>query len=164
MEAASALTQATHAKYCAFGGFVDRLPPEERHALVEMSRVTRQEMRAVDKTHHAALDAYHAHRRLANAESELTALIKRYALALSFYDRWKSQGVQSPDAMQSALDGIQTSQLRLDYLREQIEMRVVGLGFDEFKTNWSSSKDDQIGSVDDLAKHLKEILMEEADR
>jgi len=58
MEAASALTQAIHAKRFA-GGYVDSLPPEEQHALVEMSRETLKEMRSVDRSHHAALDAYH---------------------------------------------------------------------------------------------------------
>ena len=161
MEAASALTQAVHAKRFRSGGYVDSLPPEERHALVEMARTTRMEMREIDRKDHAELDAYHAHRRKTNAENELTALIKQYALALSFYDRWKTKGVASPADMVAALDAMGSNQLKLDYLREQIEMRVIGLGFDQFKTNWSSSKDAEIGSVVDLSAHLKEILMEE---
>ena len=164
MEAVSALTQAVHAKRFAPGGYVDMLPPEERHALVEMARTTRAEMRAIDRVHHAELDAYHARRRKTNAEIELTALIKQYALALSFFDRWKERGVASPTDMVAALDAISSNQLKLDYLREQIEMRVIGLGFDEFRTKWSSSKDEEIGSVDDLSAHLKEILMEEEER
>ena len=164
MEAASALTQAIHAKRLAPGGYVDSLPHEEAHALVEMARSTVKEMRAVDRADHAGLDAYHTQRRKTNAEIELAALIKQYALALSFYDRWKTTGVASPAAMVAALDEISSTQLKLDYLREQIEMRVVGLGFDEFRTKWSSSKDEVIGSVDDLTAHLKEILLEEQER
>ena len=164
MEAASALTQAVHAKRFAPGGFVDLLPPEERHALIEMARTSLKEMRAVDRADHAALDAYHAQRRKTNAEIELAALIKQYALALSFFDRWKERGVASPADMVTALDAISSNQLKLDYLREQIEMRVIGLGFDEFRPHWSSSKDEEIGSVADLSANLKEILMEEEER
>jgi len=43
-------------------------------------------------------------------------------------------------------------------------MRVIGLGFEEFKTKWSSSKDEETGTVDDLTAHLEEILMEEEER
>ena len=72
--------------------------------------------------------------------------------------------MESPAAMTTELNAITTNQLKLDYLREQIEMRVIGLGFDEFKTSWSSGKDEQIGTVDDLSAHLKEILLEEHER
>ena len=58
MEAASGLTQAIYAKRWVPGGYIDSLPPEELHALFEMARTTVTEMRAVDKSHHAALDAY----------------------------------------------------------------------------------------------------------
>ena len=44
------------------------------------------------------------------------------------------------------------------------EMRTIGLGFDEFKTAWSSGKDENVGSVDVLSAHLKDILMEEDER
>lgn len=43
-------------------------------------------------------------------------------------------------------------------------MRVIGLGWVEFKSKWSSSKDENIGSVSDLTTQLTEILEEEAHR
>ena len=43
-------------------------------------------------------------------------------------------------------------------------MRVIGLGFTEFKTAWSSSKDETVGTVADLSAVLTEILMEEEER
>ena len=48
------------------------------------------------------------------------------------------------------------TQLQLDYLREQIEMRVIGLGWDQFKTKWSAKNDPTIGTV----KHLKSLLLD----
>eukprot|EP00966_Prymnesium_polylepis_P060519 1404061-Prymnesium_polylepis.1 len=43
-------------------------------------------------------------------------------------------------------------------------MRVMGFGWVEFKTQWSSGRDEGVGSVADLTGHLKEILQEQADR
>eukprot|EP00966_Prymnesium_polylepis_P006991 161203-Prymnesium_polylepis.1 len=43
-------------------------------------------------------------------------------------------------------------------------MRVIGLGFEEFKPAWSSGKDENIGSYDDLLELLRDILIEERER
>ena len=47
------------------------------------------------------------------------------------------------------------------FLREQIEMRVLGLGWTQFATQWSSSKDANIGSIKHLQELLEEILVHE---
>jgi hypothetical protein len=148
------------------------LPQHEADALVELARTIEREMRTVDRQDHRELDEYHALRRKTNSQLELDALIKQYALALSFFDRWKQRGVESVSAMEAALAEIaesepeprRRSQLQLDYLREQIEMRVIGLGFSEFKPAWSSSKDAEVGTVSDLTELLHEILLEERTR
>jgi hypothetical protein len=66
--------------------------------------------------------------------------------------------------MRLAVHAIASNQLKLDYLREQIDMRVIGLGFVEFKTAWSSSNDETVGTVDDLTAQLHDILVEERER
>jgi hypothetical protein len=55
-------------------------------------------------------------------------------------------------------------QEKLDWLREQIEMRSIGLGWTELKGQWFSSKDENTGSVDQLRGHLKTILEEELEQ
>ena len=164
MEAASAVAQAMRAKSFVEGGYFHSLPPHEQHALVELARTTVREMRKIDRADHAAHDAYVTAKRKSNSQLELDALIKQYALALSFFKRWQQRGVTDKSAMRQKLDAIATDQLRLDWLREQIEMRVIGLGFVEFKPAWSSSKDAQIGTVADLTSLLEEILDEERER
>ena len=47
------------------------------------------------------------------------------------------------------------------YLKEQIEMRVLGLGWTQFATAWSSGKDAHVGTVAHLQKLLEEILIYE---
>lgn len=46
-----------------------------------------------------------------------------------------------------ALSSHSSTQESLDWLREQVEMRVIGLCWVEFRTNWSSSKDEDVGSI-----------------
>ena len=164
MEAASALAHATRAKSFIEGGAFHLLPSHEQDALIEFARSSVREERKVDRAHHAEFDRYQAAKRASNSQLELDALVKMYALALSFYDRWKQRGVASAEAARVAVAAIGTTQLQLDYLREQIEMRVIGLGFDEYKAAWSSSKDEQIGTVESLTEHLRDILMEEDER
>ena len=138
-------------------------------------------MRAVDRADHAEHHTYVELKRKSNSQLELDALVKQYALALSFFKKWKSRGVADASTMRMALAAIassddvtavtdaaarkrKASQLQLNYLRLQIEMRVIGLGFSEFKLAWSSGKDEHIGTVADLTALLEEILMEEHDR
>ena len=52
-------------------------------------------------------------------------------------------------------DKRKTRQAQLDWLREQIEMRTRGLRWTDFATKWSSTLDDDAGSVEDLSGHLK---------
>jgi hypothetical protein len=164
LEAASALVQSMRSKIWEEGGAIDRMPEKELRALFAVACETVDEMRKIDRDDHAELNAYHTAKRRNNSQLELEALVKRYALALSFFDRWRKRGVESPEAARAKIGSMATNQDKLDYLREQIEMRVIGLGFDEYKPAWSSSKDDNVGTVDDLFELLRAILMEEAER
>ena len=182
MEAAAAVAMARLMKSFEEGGYYHSLSRHEKHALIEMARTTVVEMRAIDAADHKELDEYHVHRRKTNSQIELDALIKEYGYALSFFDRWQERGVADASAMRTALatfenDPVVTAikgaadrqrklnQLKLDYLREQIEMRVRGLGFVEFRPRmaWSSGKDEDVGTVPELTALLEDILLEERD-
>ena len=164
IEAASAIVQAKRAKTFAPDGPIEQLPHKELEALVAMSKSTVREMREIDRADHAELDKYHALKRKTNAQLELDSLVKAYAMALSFFDRWSKRGVQSMTEARKKINAMEKSQDKLDYLREEIEMRVIGLGFEEYKTAWSSSKDEHVGTVDDLSSQLQLILADERER
>lgn len=128
-EAASAVSQAVRSKILSLGdhikhrptnskapevasppqekassvGWLHTLPPHEQEALVEVARLTVFEMREVDRADHKELDEYHKSRHKANEENELDALLTRYALALSFFDRWRSRGVKTMGEVTAAL-------------------------------------------------------------
>ena len=170
MEAASAVAMAMLAKSWEDGGTFHALPSHEAHALVELARTSVCEQRAVDRADHAEHDAYVTKKRKSNSQLELNALVKQYALALSFFKKWQSRRVASVAAMHTALAALELpddvrkqTQEQLNYLREQIEMRVVGCGF-QYKLTWYSSKSEEIGTVADLTELLIEILNEEGER
>lgn len=52
-------------------------------------------------------------------------------------------------------------QEKLNWLREQIEMRTIGLSWTEWRTPWSASDDENVGTVQNLREHLKEVLASE---
>ena len=68
--------------------------------------------------------------------------------------------------MTAQLAKIEGNQAKLDWLREQCELRVIGLELQlHVQLQWGSNQDEDIGTVrDDLTGHLKEILEEEQER
>ena len=50
---------------------------------------------------------------------------------------------------------------KLEFLRKQIEMRVIGCGLTQYATRWSSSSDVRIGTVSHLRELLDDIITEE---
>ena len=69
---------------------------------------------------------------------------------MHLFDAWKAQRATTREQVQGYLDGRAEAQ-QLEYLRLQIEMRVLGLGWQQFATRWSSNADARIGTV----AHLK---------
>lgn len=152
-------------------GYFHSIPHKEAIALVEMARVTRIDMRKMDAADTAEHTAYVKAKRKSEMEEELEAVIKQAALAVTFFNRWKEHGVRTVSAMNAKLrsdfnqpDARKREQLKLNWLREQIQMRVVGLSWTEYKTPWTSGSDEEVGSVDQLRIHLIEIIETERER
>ena len=123
-----------------------------------------RESRQMDRTDNAEVAAYVKAKVRTASDEELAALITEYGYSLSFFARWQSRGVRSEAHLDSKVSEISNPQDRLDWLREQIEMRTRGLQWTEFATKWSSGKDETVGSFHELRRHLLEILQVEAAR
>lgn len=94
---------------------------------------------------------------------------------MSFFERWQERGVRSVAQLNAGLrsicacrapacrSGCTANQAKLDWLREQIEMRTRGLQWVEFAARWSSSTDEYVGTVEELTGHLKELIEHERD-
>ena len=79
-----------------------------------------------------------------------------YAYALELFDAWKEQRARSKREVEAYLKD-KAEALQLEFLRKQIEMRVLGLGWERYATRWSSRSDERIGTV----AHLKALLVDE---
>ena len=147
-------------------GFFTTLPVQEQRGLVEYCRLTQRSERVIDRQDNAEVAAYvKANKVKTNSEIELrNLLITEWGYGLSFFDRWQQRGVSTNAAMNAGIGGCDSAQANLDWLREQIEMRTRGLQWVEFKAKWSSSNDENIGTVDELAAHLRTIIEHERAR
>ena len=161
-----------HEKAAHVGGFFyTGLTPELQESLVAYARCSAG---AAREAGHEALRAHEAEKLERREERVITLLnrhIEQYAYAMELYEAWAEPGGQrarSAKEVQAALldvNGRQKPEVQqLEYLRYQIEMRVLGLGWTQYATRWSSSKDSRVGTVAHLQQLLEEILSEERGR
>jgi hypothetical protein len=161
-----------HAQEAHAGGFFyNGLTSELQSSLVEYAR------RAADgarKDGQAALRAQEAEK-LERREDRVQVLLKKavdqYAYAKELYAAWAQEDGQralSKAAVKKALlddkGRDRPEAQKLEYLRHQIEMRVLGLGWTQYATRWSSNADQRIGTVAHLQELLDEIIDEEKSR
>jgi hypothetical protein len=140
--------------------FYTGLTEELRESLVEYTRLAvagaRVDGRIELKEHDDA--------KLLRREERLTTLlhsaVDNYVYAIELFDAWTASRAKSKTEVQQVLRGKPEAQ-QLEYLRKQIEMRVLGLGWTQFATRWSSNKDARIGTVKHLTELLDEIILEE---
>jgi len=106
----------------------------------------------------------HDDAKLLRREERLTTLlhsaVDNYVYAIELFDAWTASRAKSKTEVQQVLRGKHEAQ-QLEYLRKQIEMRVLGLGWTQFATRWSCNKDARIGTVKHLTELLDEIILEE---
>jgi hypothetical protein len=140
--------------------FYTGLTEELRESLVEYTRLAvagaRVDGRIELKEHDDA--------KLLRREERLTTLlhsaVDNYVYAIELFDAWTASRAKSKTEVQQVLRGKPEAQ-QLEYLRKQIEMRVLGLGWTQFATRWSCNKDARIGTVKHLTELLDEIILEE---
>ena len=104
-------------------------------------------------------------------QSLLTKAVEQYAYAKEKFEAWAKpdgQRARSKAAIKKALNDVngrpKPEVQQLEWLRDQIEMRVLGCGWVQYATRWSSSKDSRIGTVAHLTALLEEIIDEEVSR
>ena len=148
-------------------GFFHQLPQSMQFSLVEWARTERAKSRRVERADQKAQDEYRKVRREQNLQEQLDKLIDSYTTSLQRFQAYELRAVKTSGAVTARLeqmvhaDGRPKEAPQKAYLREQIEMRVLGLGWMQFETAWSSGKDKHIGSIAHLRKHLDEILVHE---
>ena len=155
----------------AGGFFYDGLTPELRSSLVDYTRRAADGARADGR---AALQAQEAEK-LARREDHITVLlnkaVEQYAYAKELYKEWAKEGGQRATSAAMVKKALLDDKGRdrpeaqkLEYLRHQVEMRVLGLGWTEYATRWSSNADERVGTVAHLKALLEEIILDEKSR
>ena len=137
-------------------GFYHRgLSERMRESLVEMARIgaegARQEGREAMHQH----GAHKLQSRQERLQLALDLAVEKYAHAKELFAAWQSQRAESIAEVDAYIHERPEAQ-KLEFLRKQIEMRVLGCGMTQFSTQWSSSSDVRIGTVE----HLRDVLDE----
>jgi hypothetical protein len=148
-------------------GLNDRL----RESLVEMGRRTAAAARVDGRVALVLHDAHKLAHREERVIKMLNAAVDHYAHAMELFNAWSGpQRATGDDDIEAGLFEADEGGTRvhrkseaeqLEFLRKQIEMRMLGLGWTQFSTRWSSHADQKIGSVKHLTALLKEIIAEE---
>ena len=168
-----------HAAQAHSGGyFYSGLTERQRESLVEFARLEVASARDAGRQALKAQAAEKLERREERVTVMLNKAVERYAYAKELFAAWAAPGGQrATSALQVAKalhDGKPVPNYphgrpkpeaqQLEYLRYQIEMRVLGLGWSEYATRWSSAADSRIGTVAHLTKLLEELIKEETAR
>ena len=157
------------------GGFFHAgLTPELQQSLVNYSRRAVAGARVAGRLARRAHDDEKLARREDRLEKLLTAAVEHYARALELFDAWKAQRASSKQQVEKALTDEppragakrppKPEAQQLEYLRLQIEMRVLGCGWTQYATRWSSRADEKIGTVAHLTALVEELMVEEKAR
>jgi len=153
------------------GFFYSGLSAELQASLVAYSRKAAVGARADGRLALSAQEAEKLARREERLQTLLNNTVERYAYAKELFNAWAKEGGQracSKQAVKAALlddkGRDKPEAQKLEYLRNQIEMRVLGLGWTQYSTRWSSNADERIGSVAHLHGLLDEIIDEERSR
>ena len=139
---------------CGFfwAGLNDKL----RESLVEFARRSLDGARKDGRKALAEHDAAKLARREKRVQALLNAAVEHYAYAQELFDAWTQQGAKSKREVESVIKDKPEAQ-QLEFLRKQIEMRVLGLGWDQYSTRWSSRAHERVGTV----AHLQALLVDE---
>lgn len=143
------------------GFFHAGLNDELRESLVELARHEAPTTRADGRAASAAHDQHKLAHREERVITMLNAAVEHYAYALELFKAWEAQRAKSSKEVISALAARKSEAEKLEFLRKQIEMRVLGLGWTQFATRWSSQADEKIGTAAHLTALLNEIILEE---
>ena len=131
------------------GGFFwsnSLMTDELRASLVSAVRKEAENARSEGRKALAEHDAAKLARREERLITALNAAVDYYAYGHELFESWTTQGAKDSKAVDEKLANKPETQ-QLEYLRHQIDMRVIGFGWNQFKTKWSAKSDPTIGTV-----------------
>ena len=144
-------------------GIFHQLPEKMRQSLLTTCMEDVQATRVADRS---ALDAQRAAKRREEELAREAVMAKgqeAYIDALYYREMFDSDACwRTAAAVDRQRASLKAKTAELDALKENIRMRVLGLGWSEFHTPWS--KDGKVFTADHLAAHLKTIILAASSR
>mmetsp|Transcript_41610 Transcript_41610/g.53671 ORF Transcript_41610/g.53671 Transcript_41610/m.53671 type:complete len:396 (-) Transcript_41610:300-1487(-) len=130
----------------------------EQQSLVETARRLKGEEKKVDKENFTACLKHLRNRTKLLKDKQAKLQYSRWAESTKYFEqeRWKN----AKDIV-NGLEKEDKPAKRLKALKDQINIRVKGYGWTQFKVPFSSKNDPTIGSEDYLTKHLESIIATE---
>lgn len=104
-------------------------------------------------------------RRAQNLSLQLDALAEKGALILERFEAYPARAICSWRDVEAAMSGLQSLAAQLGFLREQIELRCLGMGWNDLSVSWSHGNETTDQSIKRLGSHLRDsVLPIEAER
>ena len=144
-------------------GEFHKLPHELQQSLLSMAIKHAPKLRS--ETKKALFEQRESKRKRVEQlqEKQLKSAEEEYVLALYYHDKYDSEACWKTAAkVDEQLEQLRSNTAKLNALKEQIRIRVVGFGWTEFHITWSTKR--VARTPDMLADHLKTILKAEASR
>jgi len=125
-------------------GLFGRLFENMQESLVEMARRNLADSRTRARHNVDEQKEYKKLRRLDKITKLLNATIDYYANGLELFDAWKARGAKDAKQVDAQLSNLGSEAAKVEYLRNEIEMRVVGLGWQQFRATSLSTTDTNV--------------------
>eukprot|EP00965_Chrysotila_dentata_P047999 1592107-Pleurochrysis_carterae.AAC.1 len=119
-------------------GYFYTLPTVEQEAAVSSAMEMRANVRVEARADLAEQQEYHAHKRKQASQRQLQKLVAEYIKAMTAFDWFTMRAAPTMEAARAEFARQGTAAKKHKYLREQIEMRVLGLGLAEYAISWSA--------------------------
>ena len=136
---------------------LDTLPAKEVEALFEYARTGVKAFKVRDDSEVQSQLAENLKSFKARAMSKLNLTAEKFARALKFHALPRIRTV--PD-LRAALKETRSEKRQLDLLKEELNIVVHGFGWSKYRTPWSCSKDESVGSLLDLQTKTEAMIKE----
>lgn len=142
------------------GFFNAQLSEAMQESAVEMARQLRKDARVWERSDRREQAEYREMKRAQNLQLQLEALAERGAIAIERFDAYEHRAAQSWQQVQSMLEGMHESlAAQAAYLREQVELRAIGLGWHDLAVPWKQASETPEEAVSRLCMHVRETLL-----
>ena len=150
-------------------GWFETLPEALQEAMVEMARQLRQNARVWERSDRKEQCDYKEMKREQALQLQVEALAERGAIIVERFDA-RERAVTSWKQVETELRSISHDQSgkkdtdavgpQISYLRFQIELRVLGMGWSDLAVPWKQADESTKDQLVRLRGHLREVLNE----